>query len=76
MQIQCPKCSSYKVTTDRQTTVAAGVGLLIIGGLLSFLLFPIVFAAIGILLLIVAAFTKAKKATCGNCKYKWDLQKK
>lgn len=73
MQIQCPKCSSYKVTTDRQTTVAVGGGLLIVGGLLSFLVFPIALAAIGVLLLIVAAFTKAKKATCGNCKYKWSL---
>ncbi len=74
MQIQCPKCQSYNTQTDRSMVLALGAGATILGFLFSFLIFPLIFAAIGILLLLTAAFKKPKTARCKLCGYKWNLQ--
>lgn len=73
MQIQCVNCDSYKVTTDQQTAFGVGIVLIIVGGVFSFLIFPIIFSALGVLMVTVSAFAKAKRATCNSCKYKWSL---
>lgn len=73
MQIQCPKCNSFKTMTDRKQVLMLGGIMVFFGFLFSFLIFPLFFAAIGALLLVSGAFTKAKKVTCMNCKYKWQL---
>lgn len=72
-QIECPKCGSYNTVSDRKTTILVGLAMVILGGLFSFLVFPLFFAAIGILLLIVGTLSKAKKMQCKQCKYTWKL---
>ncbi len=73
MQIQCVKCDSYKTLSDRAVLGTLGIGLFIFGGLFSWLIFPLVFVALGALLMLVAAVSKPKTITCRNCHYKWKV---
>ena len=69
MTIQCPNCKGYKTNTDRATSLALGAGLTLFGFLFSVFIFPLIFAVVGIGILITAACKKAKRFTCKTCGY-------
>jgi len=73
MQIQCPSCRSYKVTTDRIALAALGLFFLLGGSLLGFLVIPLLGIPVGIFILIVAALSKPKSVSCRACHCKFRL---
>lgn len=70
-QVECPKCHSFKTSSDKKIVIILGVLMLIGGVLLGVFVFPLVFIPIGILLILVGSLSKAKKYTCFQCQYKF-----
>lgn len=73
MQYQCPNCKGYKVTSDKAALIGLGAFFILGGFLLSFLVLPLIFVPLGLLVVLAAAFTKPKQLSCRNCHFKWRL---
>lgn len=72
MQVQCPKCGSYKTISDKKTTMIVGLVFLVGGGLFSFLIFPLIFCVIGLVMILSGAFSTSKKMKCNSCHFKFE----
>lgn len=73
---QCPNCSSYKIADVDWISFRNKVIILVVSLLLSFLIFPLFFAAMAILSIIAGALkppSGLKK--CKVCGYGWDETK-
>lgn len=73
MKLQCPNCKSFKTTNNRNITAGVGFALLIFGGLFSWLIFPLAFAFLGIVMLLISACMKPTQGQCNACRFKWNL---
>jgi len=74
-QVQCPNCKSFKVASVRLIGFAFGLGLMVVGGMLSIILVGIPIMLIGFILLIVSFFLKKNSFTCQNCQYRFETAK-
>lgn len=76
MNIECPKCKSYKTLKGKGLTFIMGLILTFIAGFIGIFIFPLLFLVpVGLVMLVAAPFIPNKKAMCFNCNYTWNMEK-
>lgn len=70
MKSQCPKCKSFKTYSYQGIIAISGGCLLVLGILLSFLVVPLLFIPLGIVMIVISFVLKGK-VICNNCGYKF-----
>lgn len=72
-QIPCPKCNSYKVSSDRSKLAGLGAMLTFLGLVFSPFVFPVFIAIAGVSMILMAVFKKHRNMECRACSYRWKV---
>lgn len=65
----CPACGSRRTQSIAKITAIVGLGLFVFGGAFAWLIFPLFFALVGVVMMVSAPFTR--KRQCEECKHKF-----
>jgi hypothetical protein len=69
----CPKCGGYKTIKNKAMTAIVGFIMIIFGAFLGFLVVPLFFIPVGLLLIVAAPFTNGRKWYCTGCHCKFEV---